>query len=192
MVRQTIKPDMRLFVIVIFLTIAMMPLAHGQKYFSKTATIYFSSQAPLEKIEASNQNAMVVLDAGTAQMEWSVLIKGFLFQKALMQEHFNENYMESYKFPKGVFKGTILNLNDVDLTKDGKYKVNVSGDLTLHGVTKPLITSGMITVIGGKITASSSFDITVADYQIEIPKLVRDNIAKVVHVTVSADLMLMK
>lgn len=187
-----IKPKGRLVSLtLLFLLVTILP-ARAQKYFSKTARIHFLSEAPLEKIEASNHNAMVVLDASTGQMEWSVLIKGFQFQKALMQEHFNENYMESHKYPKGLFKGTLLNRNDVNLTKDGKYAVNVRGELTLHGVTQPLITSGWITVQAGKVTASSSFDIAVADYQIEIPKLVRDNIAKVVRVSVSADLMPLK
>src|SRR5688572_16960713 len=136
----------------------------AQKYFSKTGSIYFLSVAPMEKIEAKNGNAYVVFDAGTGQMEWSVLIKGFKFEKALMQEHFNENYMESNEFPKGTFKGKIVNMSGVTCSKDGVYNVEVSGNLTLHGVTKSLTVPGKIIVKNGIVNASSTFELTVADY----------------------------
>ena len=164
----------------------------GQKYYSKVGRIHFLSEAPLEKIEASNNSAYVVLDAKTGVFEWSVLIKGFQFAKDLMQTHFNENYMESHTYPKGLFKGNITNMNEIKLSQDGSYKANVKGELTLHGVTKPLTTSGLITVKGGKITASSTFEVVVAEYNIEIPKVVKDNIAKTVKVTVGADLLPLK
>jgi hypothetical protein len=95
----------------------------GQQYYSKTGKVTFVSDAPLEKIEAHNNNGYVVFDAATGNIEWSVLIKGFQFVKALMQDHFNENYMESQKFPKGIFKGTVTNMKDVHLDKDGDYTV---------------------------------------------------------------------
>ena len=164
----------------------------GQKYFSKEGHVHFISEAPLEKIEASNHNAMIVMDASTGQVEWSVLIKGFRFEKSLMQEHFNENYMESHKYPKGLFKGTILDIKEVDFHKEGVYAAHATGDLTLHGVTQPITVSGQIIVKAGKITAQSAFDIQVADYNIKIPKVVRDNIAKTVKVNVRADLQKMK
>ena len=167
-------------------------LVFGQKYFTKTGSIHFLSEAPLEKIEASNGTAYVVFDAGTGQMEWAVLIKGFKFEKALMQEHFNENYMESNKYPKAIFKGTITNMSAVNLAKDGTYNVEASGDLTIHGVTKPIRAPGRIMVKEGAVTAESSFNITIADYKIEVPKVVRDNIAKTVLVSVSAPLQPLK
>jgi polyisoprenoid-binding protein YceI len=150
--------------------------------------VQFLSKAPLENIEASNENAYVVFDAGAGKLEWSVLIKGFQFQKALMQQHFNENYMESDKYPKAFFKGKVDNLSSLNLSKDGEYNVSVNGEMTIHGVTKPFSTRGVIRVKGSQISASSSFDITVADYQIEVPKVVRDNIAKIVRVTVQTGL----
>lgn len=160
----------------------------AQQYYSKTARVVFVSQAPLEKIEASNSNAFLVFDAATGNIELSVLIKGFQFSKALMQDHFNENYMESHKYPKGIFKGRIQNGKDYNLQKDGDYTVSVSGTLTLHGVSKPMTTNGQITVKGGQIAVRSVFDLTVADYHIDIPKVVRDNIARTVNVRVNADL----
>lgn len=162
--------------------------SYGQKYYSKTGSVHFLSEAPLEKIEASNNNAYVVFDASTGQMEWSVLIKGFKFEKALMQQHFNENYMDSDKYPKAHFKGTIVDKAGINFEKDGSYNVEVSGNITIHGVTKPLTAPGQMIVKNGKVNASGSFTLTVADFDIEVPKIVRDNIAKTVKVTVRSDL----
>jgi hypothetical protein len=178
------------FLSVVFLVVCVQTLS-AQRYYTKTGRITFTSQAPLEKIESSNNNSLIVLDAATGKLECSVLIKGFQFTKALMQEHFNENYMESHKYPKGLFKGTVTNMKDIRLDKDGVYTANLKGDLTLHGVTKPLTTSGKITVKGGNVAATTSFEVVVADFNIEIPKVVKDNIAEKVKVAVSADLQLM-
>ena len=161
--------------------------AVGQKYFSKTGKISFHSDAPLEKIEAHNSTASTVLDAATGNIEWAVLIQGFKFEKALMQEHFNENYMESTTYPKAKFKGKIENISSVNFKKDGDYNVNVSGQLEIHGVTKPVNATGVISVKGGAITAKSKFSVALADYDIEIPKVVADNIAKNVDINVQAD-----
>lgn len=177
----------RVYVIIISL-FALATWCQGQQYYSKTGKVTFISDAPLEKIEAHNNSGYVVFDSATGKIEWSVLIKGFQFVKALMQDHFNENYMESQKFPKGLFKGVVTNLKDINLQKDGEYTVNVKGELTLHGVTKPFSPVGHISIKGGAITATSNFDIVVEDYDIEVPKVVRDNIAKTVKVNVVADL----
>lgn len=183
---------MKKYMIPILILLFQFHALTGQKYSTKEGRIHFLSVAPLEKIEASNNNALVVLDASNGQMEWSVLIKGFKFAKALMQTHFNENYLESHKYPKGVFKGTIINIQEINFQKDGTYPANMKGDLTIHGVTQPFVTSGKVTIKGDKISASSTFDVTVSDFKIEIPKVVRDNIAKTVKVSVNADLHKMK
>jgi polyisoprenoid-binding protein YceI len=178
-----------------FIAIFFLFHAHsitGQKYYSKVGRIHFLSEAPLEKIEATNHNALVIFDASTGKLECSVLIKGFQFEKALMQDHFNENYMESHKYPKGIFKGSVLNMDEVNLNKDGTFPVNVKGDLTLHGVTNPFILVGQIVVKAGKISASSAFDILLDDYNIQIPKVVKENVSKTVKVTVAADLQKME
>ena len=161
--------------------------AMGQKYFSKTGKISFYSDTPMEKIEATNSTASTVLDIGTGNFEWAVLIQGFKFEKALMQEHFNENYMESTEFPKAKFKGKIDNLSAVNFKKDGDYNVTVTGQMEIHGVTKPVTAPGVISIKGGNISAKSKFSIAVADYGIEVPKVVAENIAKNVDVTVQAD-----
>jgi hypothetical protein len=167
-------------------------LAIGQKYFSKTGKITFSSQAPMEKIEATNSSASTVIDLSTGNMEWAVLIQGFQFEKALMQEHFNENYMESAKYPKAVFKGKIDDLSKINMAKDGAYEVSVSGQLEIHGVSKPVTTLGSFIVKKGMIvSASNHMTVAIADYGIEIPKLVGDNIAKTVDITIQADYQLL-
>src|SRR5437016_4448488 len=104
----------------------------AQVFYTKSGRINFYSKAPLEDIEASNKTADCVLNISTGSIMFSVLIKGFEFQKALMQEHFNENYMESNKFPRATFKGTIVNLSEIDLSKPGNYPVRVKGQLTMH------------------------------------------------------------
>ena len=179
------------WLIVIINLVLLMPVVSAQKYYSKTAKVIFISEAPLEKIEGLNNSGYVVLDAGSGAVEMSVLIKGFKFEKALMQEHFNENYMESSKYPKGLFKGNITNISEINFSKDGEYTAAVKGNLTLHGVTKPLMTSAKVSVKGGTVFARSSFDITIADYNIDVPKVVRENIAKTVRVSVQADLQKM-
>lgn len=159
-------------------------LAFGQKYFSKTGKISFYSEAPMEKIQAQNSSASTALDINSGNMEWAVLIRGFKFDKALMQEHFNENYMESTSYPKAKFKGKIDNLDTVNFAKDGSYSITASGQLEIHGITKPITSRGIITVKNGTISAGSNFTILLEDYGIQIPKLVADNISKSVDITV--------
>ena len=168
----------------VFLSIGMTSL-FAQKYFTREGNISFSSTAALENIEATNNTATAVMDIESGRMEFAVLIKAFHFEKALMQEHFNENYMESSKFPKATFKGNIVDMSAVDFTKDGSYDVSVKGDLTIHGVTKEVTVPGQITVANGAISAKSTFEVLVADYGIEIPAVVRDNIAKIIQIAVA-------
>jgi polyisoprenoid-binding protein YceI len=157
------------------------------RIFTKTGKISFFSKAPLEDIEAHNNAAISVIDKTTGQMEFSVLMKGFQFEKALMQEHFNENYLESTKFPKASFKGSIADWKKVDLSKDGKVTVYVSGQLTIHGETKEVTAKATISVTGGAMSSSAEFSIVLDDYKISIPSLVKDKIAKNVRISVNAN-----
>lgn len=170
--------------IVVLMTIVQTALAQT-KYFSKSGKISFYSKAPLEDIEAHNPRAVTVFDATTGQIEFSVLMKGFEFAKAKMQEHFNENYVESDKYPKAVFMGNIQKINDLTLNKDGVYTVQVSGSLTIHGVTKPQHAQAVFTIKDGAISASSGMTIVIADYNIRIPALVADKIGKSVKIVIN-------
>lgn len=159
----------------------------AQKFFTRDGKVSFYSDAPLEKIEAHNNSATSVIDTENGRLEFAVLIKGFQFEKALMQEHFNENYMESSKYPKAVFKGQITNLEAVNFSQDGTYTAQVSGEITIHGVTQPLETTATIVVKDGLFKAEAKFQLNVADFKIEIPGVVREKIAKTVLVTVQCD-----
>ena len=165
---------------------------NAQKYFTREGKVSFFSEAPVEKIEAHNSKATAVVDAEAGKIEFAVLIKAFQFEKALMQEHFNENYMESSKYPKAVFKGDVVNMDKVDLGKDGEYPVEVKGSMTIHGVTNEIEAPGKFIVKDGNITAASSFTVEVADYKIEIPAVVRDNIAREVRIDIEAALQELK
>jgi polyisoprenoid-binding protein YceI len=169
---------------IIFMVSAVLLLSasalHGQKYFTRSGKVSFYSDAPMEKIEAHNQQGTAVLDFGTGAMEFAVLIKSFQFEKALMQEHFNENYLESNQYPKSTFKGQVLDIKSINLKKDGTYKAKVKGNLTIKNVTKEVETEGVFVVSKGNVTAKANFNLAVADYNISIPKLVADKIAKIV------------
>ena len=172
------------FVIVPFL-ILLFFLSDAQKVYTKNGSVSFFSTSPLENISASNNQVMSVLNLSTGDLQFSVLIKSFHFKKSLMEEHFNENYMESDKYPKASFKGKINDLSKANFTKDGVYTVEVSGDLTMHGVTNKISTTGTITVRSGIITAAADFKLKLADYKISIPKIVKDNIAEVIDIKLS-------
>ncbi len=158
------------------------------KFFSKTAVVNFNAGTPLEDIDAQTNTGTIVLDAPTGKLESSVLVKAFQFKRALMQEHFNENYMESSKFPKAVFKGEISNLSDVNFKKEGAYKVKVKGTMEIHGVKKEITTEGTLTVVGKNLKVKSEFIVACADYDIKIPSVVADKIAKEVKVSFNAEL----
>lgn len=155
------------------------------KYYTKAGTISFYSKSAMENIEATNNKVVSIWDVGTGQIEFAVLMKGFEFEKALMQEHFNENYVESDKYPKAVFKGTIENSKTISLTTDNLITVKVNGTLTMHGVTNPVNTTAIITIKKGIIGASSNFTIALADYKITIPSIVADKISKAIAIAVN-------
>ena len=155
------------------------------RYFTRTGTISFFSEELIENIEAHNKQVSSFINLETGEMVFSVPMKAFQFRKALMQEHFNENYVESDKFPKSTFKGAIENIAAINWQQAGSYKVKVTGQLTLHGVTKPVSSEGIMEVKDGKILAKSTFQVVPEDYQIEIPLLVRNHIAKIIQVTVN-------
>lgn len=154
---------------------------------TRAGKISFYSKAPMEDIEAHNKAAISVVDKTTGQMEFSVLLKGFEFEKALMQEHFNEKYVESDKFPKATFKGKINDISKVNFGKDGKYSVTISGKLTLHGETKDITANGTFTIQGGVVNGTSEFVVGVDDFKIVIPGIMKDKIAKTVKVTVNCN-----
>jgi hypothetical protein len=173
-----------------FLGLALLLLvlspAHAQnKYMTKTGKVSFFSASPIEDIEAVNQQVAAVLDFSTSQLAFSLPVKGFVFKRSLMQEHFNENYLESDKYPKATFAGRFVGFDAAALATAGPHAVQVEGDLTLHGVTQHVKVPGSVELKGGQLLASATFNVAPADYKIEIPMLVRDRIAKQVSVRVA-------
>lgn len=172
------------FLLLLALLTALSP-AHAQsKYMTKAGQASFFSSAPIENIEARNQQVAAVLNLGTGQLAFVVPIKGFVFKRSLMQEHFNENYLESDKFPKATFSGRFVGFEAATLATAGPHQVQVEGDLTIHGVTHHVQVPATVELKGGQLLAQSTFPVTIADYNIKIPRLVVKNIAEVVSVRV--------
>ncbi len=166
------------------LFIGSMAVVSAQKiYQTKSGKISFYSATMLENIEAINNQVDSKL-SNNGQLVFMVAIKGFRFENATMQEHFNENYMDSDKYPKAVFQGKISNLADVDFDKDGSYKTTVTGVLDMHGVKQPVTAIGTIDVKAGKVVAKSNFKVKLTDYNIK-GTLIGNKIAKELTITVN-------
>jgi len=159
----------------------------AQLYFTKNGYVSFFSSTVMEDIKADNNQVISIMNTATGDMQFSLLNNAFHFKKALMEEHFNEDYIESAKYPKSTFKGIISNLENMNFGKDGVYNVTVSGSLSIHGVTKAVSVPGKLTVKAGNISATSSFKIKPKDYNIKIPAGVKNNIAETVELTVNCN-----
>ena len=182
------KPSIKILT-VLFVWLVSSFSAEAQRYMTKNGNISFFSEAPMETIKADNNQVNAALDAQTGDIVFKILIKSFQFPKALMQEHFNENYMESDKYPNSIFRGKITNLSSIDFSKEGTYDVVIEGDMTIHGVTKAISEKGTFTVEPGEmIHGKSKFLVKVADYDIKIPGTVINNIAESIEVTVDIEL----
>lgn len=170
----------------IILLLLILPLsAVAQRYMTKTGHIDFYSHTPLEDIKADNEQVASVIDLSTGEIVFQVLIKSFKFEKALMEEHFNENYLESDKYPRASFRGKITEPDLSVLSREGKHEVIVEGDLNLHNVTQKITAKGTIETGQGELNAASGFNIKPSDYNIKIPSVVRDNIAETILVNIN-------
>ncbi len=172
-----------------------LPMQAQNRYFSQNATISFDAEGTLddfEQIRAKNTQCVFVYDAATGGFEWQVAIKDFAFANKLMQQHFNENYMESEKYPKATFKGKIEEFKTLNLSKDGNYTVKVTGTMSIHGVSKEMSTKGEFEVKNGKISSKSDFVVALADYNIKVPTLMMMKIAEVVKVHVNTEWQVLK
>ena len=153
-------------------------------YVCKNAKVSLFSTTPIEDIKAETATGASVFNPATGDLGFSVPIKSFQFEKNLMQEHFNSDYMESDKYPKAVFKGKIQ--EQINVTKDGTYPVTVTGDLDVHGVIQKRTITGNLSVKNGEITMTAEFMVKCADHHIEIPRIVFHNIAESIKINVAA------
>jgi hypothetical protein len=153
--------------IAIALLVCMTQTVTAQKVFAtKSGQIYFNATGALVKIAAVNNQVDSKFVDATGQIIFGVLVKGFKFENQLMEDHFNENYMESTQFPKADFKGYITNIKEINFSKDGAYPIQVEGTLTIHGVAQKTSTKGTLTLAQGKATIAGDFSVKVKDYGI--------------------------
>ena len=158
-----------------------------ERYITREGVISFFSSTPLEDIKAINKQVSCVLDKSTGEFAFQLPIKGFTFKNALMQEHFNESYLESDIYPKSVFKGKILDWNTIQLSEN-PTEVLIDGELTIHGVKQKIKEPGKIWFNSSKIFGESNFNVQLIDYNVKVPKVVRSNIAEVINVNVYVQL----
>ncbi|MEX0968419.1 MAG: YceI family protein [Bacteroidia bacterium] len=168
---------------VVILMVSVVRLYAQELYYTDNGHVDFYSSAPVEDIKADNNRVTSFLKTN-GDLVFAIPIRSFEFEKSLMKEHFNEKYMHTDKYPKANFKGRIINVDEVDFSKDGIYDATVEGDMTIHGITKPYKVEGTLEVKGEQIIAKAKFPVAVKDHDIEIPKLLVKNIAEVVEVTV--------
>lgn len=170
----------KLFFLITMTGLIISGLQAQKIYSTKNGKISFFSSAPLEDIEAKNNEVESKLASANGQVVFTLLMKGFQFENQLMEDHFNENYVESSKYPKADFKGFITNIKDINFDKDGTYPAKVKGTLTIHNVPKEVTQDGTITIAGAKATAKTKFTISLKDYNIGgslIGKKIADKIA---------------
>jgi hypothetical protein len=169
-------------ILVVQLTWAYAGTAPAQHLFSAgSSNVTFFSKAPLEDIEAHNARAQSLINTTTGEIAVKVPVKGFLSENGLMQEHFNENYLESDKYPFATFKGKIN--ENIDWTQPGTYTVSATGKLNVHGVERDQTIRGQLDVGRGKLQLDAGFTVALADHKIEIPTLLFQKIAETIAVT---------
>ena len=158
-----------------------------EKFISRNGLIQFIASTPLETIDPVNNHVSCILDTENGNLVFQMKMISFKFEKALMEEHFNEKYVESDKFPKSTFVGRVQNWDDFNWNGT-EQNIVVKGKITIHGIEKEIIVKGVIETSKSTIFLSSSFDVIISDFGIEIPRLVRDKISETVKVEVNVTL----
>ena len=164
-------------IITLFLACFTVLQVQAQKvYTTKSSTVRFIAVDDND-IDATNKKAVSRLETN-GKLSFIMLMKDFTFDMETMQEHFNEEYVESDKFPRGFFSGEITNIKSVNFTKDGKYPIIVKGNMQVHGVNKAIQTNGVIEIVKGLPKASAKFTVTLKDFGIGglLIKMVADKV----------------
>lgn len=164
-------------------------LLFAQKKTTTSATVAFDATTALDALpKAENKTVIASLDTKTGAIAFEAAIKSFAFSNPKIQEHFNsKGWMDSDQWATATFKGTIVNLKDVKFNKDGTYTVTVTGDLTMHGETKPVEAKGTIVVSGGKIKATSDFTVKLEDYKVNGGAVAAGKVSKEPKISVVAE-----
>lgn len=168
--------------LILLVVVATFTNSIAQPLLDRAGTASFFSEAPMEDIEAVNKEVLGAFDTEKGTLAVSILINKFRFDSSLMEEHFNENYLESEKYPKATFKGSIKDFANLDFTNGGSFEAEATGEMEIHGVKKPLTTMVKFEASTNTLKASTTFEISIADHDIDIPTIVIKNIAEVVEV----------
>lgn len=175
-------------VIITFIFSFFSILLFSQKLITRSGEIKFEASMPaFEEVAAKNNSVSSIFDTSTGEIAVLALVKAFRFKVPLMEEHFNENYIESDQFPKATFKGKVTNY-DASKVISGKAAFDVEGDLTLHGVTKKVKTKITFIQSGEKLISTCVFRVKPIDYNIKIPSLVKTKIAETVEINLKFEL----
>ena len=169
--------------LVLFFLLATALQLNAQLYSSNSSKISFFSKTAMEDISAVNTSSKSAINTKDKSVLVKVKVIAFKFEKPLMEEHFNEKYLESDKFPDAVFKGKIT--SDIDFSKDGVYPVKAEGSFTMHGGEKPRTFEGTLEIKKGQMILHCKFSVKLADYQIEVPSVVTEKIAETIDVDVN-------
>lgn len=157
-----------------------------EKMITKTGKINFEgSVSSFEEVKASNNNVTFVLNPNTGEIASLALVKGFRFKVALMEEHFNENYVESDKYPKATFKGKLSGFDVKNLSETPK-EFPLTGKLELHGKTNDVKTTAKISKTAAGIKIVSNFAVNASDYNIAIPAVVKRKVSNKINIEIDA------
>ncbi|MCJ7467482.1 MAG: YceI family protein [Maribacter sp.] len=166
--------------IIVFALLFYNSVVAQDKFLTKEGYVSFFSHSLVEDIKADNNQVLSIIDTVTGKIAIQMLMRSFMFKKALMQEHFNENYVESYKYPKATFSGELLNFSGLSAANN---ETEIVGTLTVHGEVKEISTKVQVEKGADGITLKGNFNVDVADFKIKIPAIVSNNIAKTIKVT---------
>jgi polyisoprenoid-binding protein YceI len=167
--------------LLVLFTTTLLSSAFAQKYTVEKSSVLFYSHATIEDITAVNKKSSAIFDASTGEIVFSIPIAEFQFAKSLMQEHFNEKYMDTEKYPKSTFKGKV---SGFDANATGTQNAKASGKLLIHGVERDVEIPGTIEKSGDKLLFKSKFIVKLEDYKVDRPQLLWQNIAEQVEVTI--------
>ena len=176
----------RYFVWIVFLFAWGSQALAQEIWMTRSGEITFFSETPVEDIEAENKAVTCIFKSNTGALAFSVLMQSFDFERAAMQDHFNDEYLHTEEFPKAIFNGNIIDYAGIDVLENGKYEVDVTGDLTIHGITNAVGHSGIMEVLDGKILLNTSFNILLPDYNVKIPSNYLKRISDEIEITVNA------
>lgn len=175
--------NMKKILLTLGVLITTVGTSFSQLYNCNNGNISFFQETPVENIDARSTRLLSIINVDNNMIAYKVNMTSFVFEKSLMQDHFNENYVESGKYPTTTYRG-IIN-EKIDWTKDGTYNITSTGDMTMHGVTKRITEKGVLVIKNGEISISNFFTIKFTDYNVEIPSLLIKQLSDVVEVTVN-------